>query len=154
MVVLNGLNVDEIHKMIEFSRECGFILQLIEFQPIQEVSKQYWNQYYYDLSEVEKWLAENAVKIHKRSMHSRKQYHLEQNGKLAIVEVVKPIHNSVFCQNCTRIRVTSDGKLKPCLLKNDNLVDLLPIIRAGEDDEALREAFKLAISLRAPYWKE
>ncbi len=154
MVVLNGLNVVEIHKMIEFSRECGFILQLIEFQPIQEVSKQYWNQYYYDLSEVEKWLAENAIKIHKRSMHSRKQYHLEQNGKLAIVEVVKPIHNSVFCQNCTRIRVTSDGKLKPCLLKNDNLVDLLPIIRAGEDDEALREAFKLAISLRAPYWKE
>jgi cyclic pyranopterin phosphate synthase len=154
MVVLNGLNVDEIPKMIEFSRESGFILQLIEFQPIQEGSKPYWNQYHYDLSKVEKWLEENAIKIHKRSMHSRKQYHLEQKGQLAIVEVVKPIHNSIFCQNCTRLRVTSDGKIKPCLLKNDNLVDLLTLIRAGEGDETLREAFKRAISLRAPYWKE
>jgi len=152
MVVLNGLNVDEIPNMIEFSRKCGFILQLIEFQPIQEDSKPYWNQYHYDLSEVEKWLEEKAIKIHKRSMHNRKQYHLEQNGRLAIVEVVKPIHNSVFCQNCTRLRVTSDGKLKPCLFRNDNLVDLLHLIRAGESDETLREAFKLAISLRAPYW--
>jgi cyclic pyranopterin phosphate synthase len=154
MVVLNGLNVDEISKMIEFSRECGFILQLIEFQPIQEESKVYWMRYHYDLSKVEKWLEEKAIKIHRRSMHNRKQYHLEKNGQLAIVEVVKPIHNSVFCQNCTRLRVTSDGNIKPCLLKNDNLVNLLTLIRAGESDETLRKAFKRAVSLRAPYWKE
>ena len=154
MVVLNGINVTEIPKMIAFSRKQGLILQLIEFQPIQERSKPYWTQYHYDLSELEKWLEEKAASIHKRSMHSRKQYHLIQNGQQAIVEVVKPIHNSVFCQNCTRLRVTSDGKLKPCLFKNDNLVDLLTLIRDGESDETLRKAFKLGISMRQPYWME
>jgi cyclic pyranopterin phosphate synthase len=154
MVVLNGINVDEIPKMITFSRKRGLILQLIEFQPIQERSKAYWNRYYYDLSGVEKWLETHAISINKRSMHSRKQYHLVKNGQPTVVEVVKPIHNSAFCQNCTRLRVTSDGKLKPCLLKNDNMVDLLPLIRNGESDEKLREAFKFGVSMRAPYWIE
>lgn len=154
MVVLNGLNVHEIPKMIEFSRKSGVILQLIEFQPVQEGSRLYWNQHHYDLSGVETWLEKKAIKMHQRSMHSRKQYHLKQKGQLAIVEVVKPIHNAIFCQNCTRLRVTSDGKLKPCLLKNDNLVDLLHLIRTGEDDETLSAAFKNAIALRAPYWTE
>ncbi len=154
MVVFKGLNDNEIPQMVEFSKNCGTILQLIEFQPIQVETKHYWERFHCDLSEVETWLEAKAIRIHQRTMHLRKQYTLEDNGQTVIVEVVKPIHNSVFCKNCTRLRITSDGKLKPCLLRNDNLVDILSLIRAGKGDKALMKAFKKAISLREPYWKD
>jgi cyclic pyranopterin phosphate synthase len=70
------------------------------------------------------------------------------------VEIVRPMHNSAFCQNCTRLRVTSDGKLKPCLLRNDNLVDIVSLVRRGANIDELKEAFKKATTLREPYWKE
>ena len=37
-----------------------------------------------------------------------------------------------FCSQCNRLRLTSDGKLKPCLFSADE-VDLMPAITAGED---------------------
>ncbi|MEM2816196.1 MAG: GTP 3',8-cyclase MoaA, partial [Candidatus Bathyarchaeia archaeon] len=67
------------------------------------------------------------------------------------VEIVHPIENSEFCRYCTRMRVTSDGKLKPCLMRNDNLVDILTPMRNGVSDEELMEIFKLANERRQPY---
>jgi cyclic pyranopterin phosphate synthase len=54
---------------------------------------------------------------------------------------------------CTRLRVTSDGKLKPCLMRNDNLVDILTPMRNGVDDQELIDLFKLANQKRQPYNK-
>jgi cyclic pyranopterin phosphate synthase len=68
------------------------------------------------------------------------------------VEVIHPIENIEFCKNCTRLRVTSDGKLKPCLMKNDSLFDILTPIRKGASDQELVELFKLANQRREPYW--
>ncbi|MFQ6064077.1 MAG: hypothetical protein ACE5L6_01240, partial [Candidatus Bathyarchaeia archaeon] len=64
-----------------------------------------------------------------------------------------PIENTEFCQNCTRIRVTSNGKLKPCLMRNDNLLDVLESMRNGASDDELAELFIEAIGRREPYYK-
>ncbi len=77
-------------------------------------------------------------------MHRRTKYYL----KGAEVEVVRPIDNSEFCMNCNRLRVTSDCKLKPCLLRNDNLVDV-----RGMTDGQLEEAMKHTVSIREPFFK-
>ena len=55
-----------------------------------------------------------------RRMHHRKKYCLDG----AEVEVVRPLHNTEFCAYCNRLRVTSDGKLKPCLLRTDNHITI------------------------------
>jgi len=70
------------------------------------------------------------------------------------VEIVHPMENTDFCMRCTRLRVTSDGKLKPCLMRNDNLVDILAPMRNGAKDQELIELFKLANQKRRPYNKE
>ena len=70
-------------------------------------------------------------------MHNRVIYHLPN----VTVEVVHPIENTDFCMHCTRMRVTSDGKLKPCLMRNDNLTDILTAIRQGASDEAAEAIF-------------
>jgi cyclic pyranopterin phosphate synthase len=154
MVVLQGLNDHEIQPMIDFTAHGGAILQLIEFQPVHHENWTPWARYHSDLSAVEGWLAERAFKIQKRPMHHRKQYYLQRDSGVACVEIVKPMHNSEFCRNCTRLRVTSDGKLKPCLLRNDNLVDAVTYVRGRQDWAGLEQAFRRVVTLREPYWKD
>ena len=150
MVVMNGINAHEIPDMIEFSKEVGAILQLIEFQPIGWGASD-WSRFHCDLRPIEEKLMKRSVEIRERELHRRKQYRLEGGG---LVEVVRPMHNSEFCRFCTRLRVTSDGRLKPCLMRNDNLVDVAPLIRRGAPRSALEDAFKEAVAKREPFWRD
>jgi cyclic pyranopterin phosphate synthase len=147
MLVLNGVNEHAVPEMIEFAKETGTILQLIELEPIN-VNNEYYLAHYRPLEEYEEWLKQKAVKVEiRRLMHNRRIYHLPD----ATVEVVHPIENAGFCMHCTRLRVTSDGKLKPCLMKNNNLVDVLTPLRNGASNEKIAELFELANMKRKPF---
>ena len=149
MVVLRGVNVEDVPDMIDFARDMGVILQLIELDPVN-VSNEYYFKHHRFLTEQEAMLRDKAVSIEtRRLMHNRLIYHLPD----VTVEVVHPTENSDFCMHCTRMRVTSDGKLKPCLMRNDNLVDILTPIRNGATDEELKQLFTKANLLREPFNK-
>jgi cyclic pyranopterin phosphate synthase len=150
MVVMKGVNDGEFQDMVDFSREVRAILQLIEYQPLERGADD-WEKYHFDLRPLEKELEANAERIVEREMHRRKQYYL---GGGAIVEVVRPMHNSQFCQFCTRLRVTSDGRLKPCLMRDDNHVEAVSLLRRGATRKEIVEAFMEAVARREPYWRE
>jgi cyclic pyranopterin phosphate synthase len=143
-VVMKGLNSDEIPEMLRLSAETGTILQLIEYQRLERGVAR-WGDLYYDITPLE------AVKIVEQEMHRRKRYTLADG---ATVEIVRPIHNTVFCANCNRLRLTSDGRLKPCLMRSDNLVPAVQLLRMGASKKKLVDVFRRATSLRAPYWGE
>jgi cyclic pyranopterin phosphate synthase len=150
MLILKGVNDYAVPEMIEFATETGTILQLIELEPVN-ISGTYYSTHYKSLDEYEDMLRQKSLKVETRQyMQSRRIYHLPS----VIVEVVHPIENTDFCMHCTRLRVTSDGKLKPCLMRNDNLVDILTPMRNGTKDQELMELFKLANQKRRPYNKE
>lgn len=141
MVLLKGINDDEIDSMMEFVRPYKgmVILQLIELMNIDpRLSK-----YTIDSKALEKSLAERASEIKVRHLHHRKKYII--NG--VEVEFVRPMDNSEFCAHCSRLRVTADGKFKPCLLVNNNLVD----VREAKSSEEIEDLLKLAVSRRKPY---
>lgn len=147
MVVLKDVNVTDVPSLIEFAGQNNIVLQLIELDPVN-VSNNYYKEHHRDLDEQEALLKAKAISIEKRPfMHNRLIYHLPN----ATVEVVKPIENTDFCMHCTRLRVTSDGKLKPCLMRNDNLTDILTPIRQGATVEELKQLFLKANNLREPY---
>ncbi|HTY75436.1 MAG TPA: GTP 3',8-cyclase MoaA [Candidatus Nanoarchaeia archaeon] len=149
MVVLKGVNVNDVPEMIDFAKDLGVILQLIELDPVN-VSREYYNKHHRLLNEQEEILREKATHIEtRRLMHNRLIYHLPD----VTVEVVHPTENSDFCMHCTRLRVTSDGKLKPCLMRNENLVDILSAMRNGASDEELKALFVKANELREPFNK-
>jgi cyclic pyranopterin phosphate synthase len=149
MVILNGVNVDDVPEMMEFTRQTGTILQLIELDPVN-VDYSYFSVYHKFLDEHEEILRQKAVKVEtRRFMHNRRIYHLPD----VTVEVVHPTENGEFCAHCTRLRVTSDGKLKTCLMRNDNLVDILTPMRQGASDKELKALFMRANQLREPYNK-
>jgi len=148
MLVLRGVNEDDIPRMIDFARRSGTILQLIELEPLN-IDSSYYLRYHRPLDDIEEELAKRAIRVKTRSdMQNRRIYFLPE----AKVEVIHPIENTEFCAHCTRIRLTSDGKLKPCLMRNDNLVDVLTPLRRGADDEELTQLFIEAIKRREPYY--
>lgn len=138
MVLMKGVNDHEVDDMIRFAAqyEGDVILQLIELMDFNGVGP-----LRVDMERLEENLYKRASRTWTRGLHRRRKYLVEG----AEVEVVRPMDNSEFCANCSRLRVTSDGKLKPCLLRNDNLVSV------NGDVEA---SIKKAVALREPYNKE
>ena len=138
MVVLEGINDQEIPSFLEYVRgNRDLVLQLIELMEFRDC------HHHSDLTGVEERLAAESRQITTRRMHRRRKYCIDG----AEVEVVRPLHNTEFCAFCNRIRVTSDGKLKPCLLRNDNHVDIL-----GKRGHELEELFAEAVRRRAPFF--
>jgi GTP 3',8-cyclase len=152
MVIMKGVNHHEIWDMFQFCQETGAILQLIELLKTENrPDADFFDEYHYEMDELEELLAMISDKVKtRRFMQDRKKYFVEDGE----IEVVKPMDNTQFCKNCTRIRVTPDGKLKPCLLRNDNLVDLIEPIRDEKSDENLKKLFLEAIKNRKPFYEE
>lgn len=137
MVLLKGINEGEVDDFIRLvSGDRQLILQIIELMDLGGCPL------HADLSELEEKIAAESRKVITRRMHHRKKYCYDG----AEIEFVRPFHNSDFCRHCNRLRVTSDGKLKPCLLRDDNLID----IRGKRGDELLR-LFQGAAKKREPY---
>lgn len=138
MVVLSGINEDEVDAMIDFVRQdANLVLQLIELMQFRDCD------HHGDVQGIEERIEAMADRVETRRMHHRKKYFIHG----AEVEVVRPLHNTEFCAYCNRLRLTSDGKLKPCLLRSDNLVDV-----RGLHGAALEEAFREAVRRRSPYF--
>ncbi|HII61533.1 GTP 3',8-cyclase MoaA [Pyrococcus horikoshii] len=153
MVVMKGVNDDEIWDMMRFAGEVNAILQLIELEVPREMeNSQFFKDFFYPLKPLEEKFEKLAVKVKERRMHRRRKYFIPIDGKIVEVEVVRSMHNTVFCMNCTRLRLTADGYLKTCLLRRDDLIDILGPLRNGASDADLIEIFKRAVLLRRPYW--
>ena len=150
LVLLKGVNEDEVVSMIDFVRECNkrggeemAILQLIELIPSFCAGHHTMLNYQADFYEVENELKSKASAIKTRRLQHRRKYFVDG----VEVEVVHPIDNTEFCANCSRLRITSDGKIKTCLLRNDNLV---PIERV--DERHIINKLKLAVKYREPFF--
>jgi len=138
MVVLKGINDHEIDDFLAYVRgNRDLVLQLIELMNFNDCD------HHGDLNGLENSLASRSKQIVTRRMHHRKKYCLDG----AEVEVVRPLHNTEFCAYCNRLRLTSDGKLKPCLLRTDNHVDI-----RGKSGKELEDLFVEAVRRRVPFY--
>ncbi len=151
MTLMKSVNDDEVEEMMRLVRRLGgdgkVILQLIE---LVVTDPEFYSKYHYDLKPLEDRLKARAVAIYRRGMHNRPRYVLPDG---VTIEVVRPMQNAQFCMGNNRIRITHDGKFKPCLLRDDNHVDFLRRMRAGASDDEIAETFKQAVMLREPFFK-
>ncbi len=139
MVILKDINEHEMDDFLQFVRgNRNIILQVIELMDFRDC------QYHQAINGLEEHFSKHSEQILTRRMHHRKKYCLDG----AEVEVVRPLHNTEFCAYCNRLRVTSDGKLKPCLLRADNHVDI-----RGASGEELEALFIDAVQRRKPFYE-
>ncbi len=65
-------------------------------------------------------------------------------GARGSIGFISPMSEQRFCESCNRMRLTADGKLRPCLL-TDHEVDLKGVMRSGGGEEAIREGILEAL---------
>lgn len=113
-VLIGGFNDDEIEKFAAFAEKNSLIVRFIELMPIGE------SEHFEDKSFVSNELVlkrlPNLVLIDSRGV--AKNYSIP-NSK-GVIGLISPLSN-IFCSSCSRIRLTSDGKIKPCLHSKEEI---------------------------------
>lgn len=132
-VLVGGFNDDEIVPLAELTKKWPVDVRFIELMPITE-SEEFGPAAYVPNSVVLEHLPE-AVEQEKDGSVAR-LYRLP--GALGSVGLISPVSNH-FCAACNRLRLTADGKLKPCLHSADEYSI------KGMNKQQMAEQFKLAI---------
>ena len=152
-VILNELNHEEYVKIIDFASNIGADVCFIELIPLGIDPREY-RKYHVSLKYIKNYLRKHCVKEYTRELQNRPVYVFSTGIK---VELVESYGNPNFCLKCRKIRLTHDGKLKPCLMRNDNTVSLIHVIKSDmtlrEKEKALERLFIKANSLREPFFK-
>jgi GTP 3',8-cyclase len=135
-VLLRGFNEDQIIPFGMFAREEGVVVRFIEFMPLEE-DRVWTPQTVVTLDEILARMSEYrpVVEIgHERSETARRYRFSDGIGEFGIIASV----SHPFCGHCSRIRITSDGKLRTCLFSVWDH-DLHELMRQGASDEKLVE---------------
>jgi GTP 3',8-cyclase len=135
-VLLRGFNEDQIIPFGMFAREEGVIVRFIEFMPLEE--DRVWSpSTVVTLDEILARMAEYRPLIeipHARSETARRYRFDDGIGEIGIIAPV----SHPFCGHCSRIRITSDGKIRTCLFSVWDY-DLHAQMQRGASDEELAD---------------
>jgi len=146
-------NVNEYKEVIRFAIENDLNINFIELIPLG-MPDETFSRLHISLKPIIEYLEEIYSKKYVRDLQARPVYILSSGVR---IEIINSAFNPSFCSNCRKIRLTHDGKLKPCLFRNDNLIDISKILTSKatseEKIEKLIEAFKKANKLREPYYR-
>ena len=141
IVVIRGTNDDEILDFVKFASEYDVEVRFIEYMPMEE--KENWGDAFISMEEVKKICAQlGSLEPTNTSKGNgpAKSYRINDYPKVRL-GFISPVSEH-FCAACNRIRLTSDGKIKTCLLSNDE-IDIRRIIETGNDEklhDVLRQA--------------
>jgi cyclic pyranopterin phosphate synthase len=146
-VLLRGFNDDQIEAFAHFARTEQVIVRFIEFMPLEE--GRLWSP---DLVVPVREIVDRISAVHPLrplapnalGETARRYGFSDGNGEIGIIAPV----TQAFCGACSRIRLTSDGKIRTCLFSHREH-DLYGQLRAGASDDDLR-----AFILRATEQKE
>ncbi len=157
VVALHGTTdrTPSVDALLDLAQEHEAWLQVIEFEPVEgRVDPRIYRALHSELSRLTQEAAAQAFEVSRNRLHDRPQYTFTTKGRTARVEVVQPMNNPGFCMACHRLRLTSNGALKGCLMTNEGLLDLRSILRDGraDADAELVRAFEAAIRRRRPFY--
>lgn len=134
VVLIKGVNDDEINDFAQLARDLPFTIRFIEFMPFKGI--QWDNNKLVSHDEIIQTLSSQFVvkPVSELTPSNPAKYYTigAFKGKIGIISTIsKP-----FCDNCNRIRITSDGKIKSCLFGRSE-IDLIEALRNGKNIKEL-----------------
>lgn len=136
VVVMRGVNDDELIDLVEWGKDLDLHIRFIEFMPFDGNSWDWSKVFSY--SDMLETIGERYP-IHKLSDGPNSTSKAHQvpgfRGTFAVISTV----TQAFCESCNRIRLTAEGKVRNCLFAKGE-IDLLAAYRAGEDIRPLISA--------------
>lgn len=134
MVVKKNINHEDIIPMLDNFKNTGCIVRFIEFMDVGNVN--FWNKD--DVTSLEDILNIVSEKYHIKPLE--KNYISEvakrwsyQGGEFGVISSI----SNPFCGDCSRIRLTAEGKLFTCLFANKSH-DIKSLIRSSESDDKIK----------------
>lgn len=143
-VVTRGYNEDQVVELARLTLQRPWEVRFIELMPFGDVAGFAVDAvvpYAETMARIEQVFGPLSVIAGYDGRDPSRPYQLPgARGRLGFISSV----TEPFCAGCGRIRVTADGKLRLCLLR-DNEVDLLSLIRSGCSLEALKSLIRTAV---------
>jgi cyclic pyranopterin phosphate synthase len=142
-VLLRGFNDDQVESFAEFARERRVVVRFIEFMPLEE-DRLWTPQMVVPLTEI----VERIDRVHPLvplpanvAGETARRYGFA-DGAGGEIGIIAPV-TQAFCGACSRVRLTSDGKIRTCLFSHREH-DLAGLAQDGASDDELR-AFILGV---------
>ena len=129
MVVMRGVNDDELLRFVELTRDHALHVRFIEFMPF--AGNGWGREKVFTYAEMlDRIAAERPIeKLHDDPSSTAKAYRvIGWPGTFAVISTV----SEPFCGNCDRLRITAEGRMRNCLFSREE-TDLLSALRRGED---------------------
>lgn len=143
-VLLKGVNEDEISKFLKLAYEHSVHVRFIEYMPIGHADEG-WKKHYLPLSTVL-----DVAKAEGYHISEKKEVkgngpaeNWELEGGVGSFGLIHPISDH-FCKNCNRLRLTADGRIKPCLY----WIDELDIKKAVGDVPLMKSIYYKAMQIK------
>jgi cyclic pyranopterin phosphate synthase len=145
MVPIRGLNDDEITDFAKMTLDAPYQVRFIEFMPFG--TRGLWKPERFIPAEeiqsiVERMGHLSPVKLRK----SGPARYFKFDGAAGVIGFISPLSNH-FCGECNRLRLTADGKLRPCLF-SETEIDLKPALRSDAPDNEIERLIRLSIEVK------
>jgi cyclic pyranopterin phosphate synthase len=145
VVLISGVNDDEVLDFAEFARRYRRTVRFIEFMPLDAVGG--WRRDQVVPSEDvlarinDRWPIEAITPTYGDPAPGDRYQFCDGAGEVGVVaSVTRP-----FCGTCNRLRLTADGAVRNCLFSDDE-VSVRAVLRSGGGDE------DIAMVLRRSVW--
>ena len=145
MVVMGGVNENEVEDMVDFCLEHGFTLRFIETMPMGDTGRDAAGRFV-DLRQVKERLARRFELIPGMMPGGGPARYVRVGGTDLHIGFITPISQH-FCETCNRVRLSVDGTIYTCL-GNEHKLELRSRLRAGCSDQELEDAILEAIALK------
>jgi cyclic pyranopterin phosphate synthase len=140
-VLMRGRNEDQLIPLIEFAAERDLILRFIEMMPVSTT----------EVLDDKNFMPVNEAKRMIESRYGRliPETEFRTNGPATYYQIperrqrvgfIGAMTNLHFCESCNKLRLTCDGKLRPCLGSYLEF-DIMKPLRAGASDQELKQFF-------------
>jgi cyclic pyranopterin phosphate synthase len=140
-VLMRGRNDDQLVPLIEFAAARNLILRFIEMMPVS-TTEVLSDENFLPIAEakrtIEKRFGDLIPETSFRTNGPATYYQIP--GREQRIGFIGAMTNLHFCESCNKLRLTCDGKLRPCLGSNLEF-DVMKPLRAGASDDELRRFF-------------
>lgn len=145
VVVMKGINDYEIENFVRWSLKVPYQVRFIEFMPIGTNS---WKkELFMSTAEIKEKIEKSVGKLCAVAVKkSGPAEYYEIQGASGIIGFISPLTNHI-CTRCNRLRLTAEGKLRPCLF-SDREIDLKSILRSNASKEEIKETIIKTIALK------
>lgn len=155
VVVMKGVNDDEVVELAALTLERPWHVRFIEWMPFGEDGAEVYRigsieNAFMPLSRVKARLEEVYGPLEPADGEVRGQgpaRSFKIRGAKATIGFIRPITEEHFCARCNKVRLTVDGKLRLCLL-TDHEIDLLGPLRRGIDEAGLEALLRAAVETK------